>query len=345
MGLYVNRNEFDAACSVMIEHSVEAWEHGMFKDIIPKVASAEICYRAVQFYLEEHPTMVNDILNVLIPRVDHTRVISLVRKIGHLPLIKPYLLSIQRENIGAVNNAINELYIEEEDHDSLRSSLDNYDNVDTLELANRLESHDLLEFRRIAASLYKQNNKWQKSIALSKKDEKWKDVIATAAASRNEELVNNILQFFVEEGRKDCFAACLYTCYDLVTPDVVMELAWKHGMMDFAMPFFIQSMRNMNLRLKEVESRVLPSSGVQEQNMEEFHSAPGNNTQNFGTMPPGMMPGQFPPQNPGMGGSFASPMPQGGAYASAMPQQQPATQQPNMWNPQGQMNQDQFGSF
>mmetsp|Transcript_85130 Transcript_85130/g.127573 ORF Transcript_85130/g.127573 Transcript_85130/m.127573 type:complete len:1700 (+) Transcript_85130:39-5138(+) len=258
--LYVNRNEFDLASMVMIEHSVDAWDHGMFKEIVPKVGSIEICYKAIQFYLEEHPTMANDLLSALVSRVDHTRVINLVRKLGHLPLIKPYLLSVQKENLTAVNSAINELYVEEEDYENLRNSIDSYDNIETLELASLLEKHDLLEFRRIAAYLYKQNQKWQKSIDLSKKDEKWRDVIDTAAASRNPELVSNVMKYFVEEGRKDCFAACLFTCYDLVAPDVVMELAWKHGMMDFAMPFFVQSMKNMNSRISELESRVLPQA-------------------------------------------------------------------------------------
>lgn len=29
----------------------------------------------------------------------------------------------------------------------------------------------------------------------------------------------------------------MYTCYDLVSPDVAIELAWRHGYTDFAMPY------------------------------------------------------------------------------------------------------------
>ncbi len=42
---------------------------------------------------------------------------------------------------------------------------------------------------------------------------------------------------------EECFAACLYTCYELIRPDVVLELAWRHSLMDFAMPFMIQTFR------------------------------------------------------------------------------------------------------
>lgn len=29
-------------------------------------------------------------------------------------------------------------------------------------------------------------------------------------------------------------------CYDFVHPDVVLDLAWRNGITDFAMPYFIQ---------------------------------------------------------------------------------------------------------
>lgn len=32
----------------------------------------------------------------------------------------------------------------------------------------------------------------------------------------------------------------IFQCYDLLKPDVVIELAWRHNIMDFAMPFLIQ---------------------------------------------------------------------------------------------------------
>lgn len=60
-----------------------------------------------------------------------------------------------------VNVALNELYIEEEDYDSLKTSLDTHDNVDSISLAQSLEKSDLMEFRRVAAHLYKQNKRYK----------------------------------------------------------------------------------------------------------------------------------------------------------------------------------------
>ena len=45
----------------------------------------------------------------------------------------------------------------------------------------RLEKHELMEFRRIAAFIYKRNLKWRKAVALAKTDKLYKDAMETAA--------------------------------------------------------------------------------------------------------------------------------------------------------------------
>ena len=50
----------------------------------------------------------------------------------------------------------------------------------------------------------------------------------------------DLLAYFLDHKAYDCFAACLFQCYDLLHPDVILELAWKHNIMDFAMPYLIQ---------------------------------------------------------------------------------------------------------
>lgn len=79
--LYIQYDEFDNAATTIMNHSPEAWDHMQFKDVIVKVASVELYYRAVHFYLEEHPDVINDVLNVLALRVDHTRVVDIMRKV------------------------------------------------------------------------------------------------------------------------------------------------------------------------------------------------------------------------------------------------------------------------
>lgn len=59
-------------------------------------------------------------------------------------------------------------------HQALRTSIDAYDNFDNISLAQGLEKHELIEFRRIAAYLFKGNNRWKQSVELCKKDKLYK---------------------------------------------------------------------------------------------------------------------------------------------------------------------------
>ncbi len=62
----------------------------------------------------------------------------------------------------------------------------------------------------------------------------------TVAVSATPELAEELLRWFVEQGERDCFAAMLFTCYELLRPDVVMEVAWMNKLADYAMPYMIQ---------------------------------------------------------------------------------------------------------
>lgn len=237
--LYCHYDEWDNAALAMIERSADAFDHASFKDIIVKVANLEIYYKAISFYLAEQPQLMTDLLTVFIPRVDVTRVVKMFKNSDNLPIIKPFLVAVQQQNISSVNNALHELLIEEEDYKSLRDSVDSFDRYDPIDLAERLEKHDLIFFRQIAAHLYKKNKKWAKSIALSKEDKLWKDAIDTAAVSAKPEVAEDLLRYFVDIGNKECYVATLYTCYDLIRQDVVTELSWIHGLKDYTMPYLI----------------------------------------------------------------------------------------------------------
>jgi clathrin heavy chain len=223
----------------MMERASDAWDHQSFKDIIVKVTNLEIYYRALSFYLEEQPTLLTDLLQALTPRIDVNRVVRMFIKSDNIPLIKPFLLSVQSQNKREVNNALNDLLIEEEDYKTLRDSVNNYDNYDPVDLAQRLERHDLVFFRQIAADIYRKNKRWEKSIALSKQDKLFKDAIETAAMSGKPEVVEDLLRYFVDIGSRECYVGMLYACYDLISPATVLEVSWRHGLHDFTMPYMI----------------------------------------------------------------------------------------------------------
>lgn len=193
--LYCHYDEWDNAALAMMERAADAWEHHSFKDIIVKVANLEIYYRALNFYLQENPLLLTDLLQSLTARIDVNRVVRMFEKSDNIPLIKPFLLNVQAQNKKSVNNAINDLLIEEEDYKTLRDSVENYDNYDLAELASRLERHELVFFRQIAANIYRKNKRWEKSIALSKQDKLFKDAIETAAMSGKGEVVEDLLRY------------------------------------------------------------------------------------------------------------------------------------------------------
>ena len=188
-------------------------------------------------------------------------------------------MSVQPQNIEAVNNAYNDLLIEEEDYDTLRVSIDAYDNFDALELAARLKDHELLEFRRLAAHLYRKNGRFDDSIALSKSDTLFRDAVETAAHSGEPSVAEDLLSYFVDTGNKECYAAMLFACYDLLLPDVVMEMSWRHALQDFTMPYQIQQARDTRMKLqtleKEVRERAAKDSAKEKQDEDTPILGPG----------------------------------------------------------------------
>merc|ERR1719233_1336182 len=138
--LYTHYDQFDNAIDIVILHHPSCWDHEQFKSHIVRVSNTEVYYRAINFYLSNHPLQ------------------------------------------------LTELYVEEEDYTSLRDSIDTYETFDQITLATTMQTHELLEFRRISAYLYKMSKRWKRSIELSKKDSLWQDAMETAAESGDSDL-------------------------------------------------------------------------------------------------------------------------------------------------------------
>eukprot|EP00055_Hartaetosiga_balthica_P005740 m.17283 g.17283 ORF g.17283 m.17283 type:complete len:1668 (+) comp4760_c0_seq1:19-5022(+) len=284
--LYSKYEDFDNAIQTMMKYPAQAWTHKSFLDMILKVANTELFYKAIDFYLDFHASKLNDVMKVMVPRIDHTRAVKLLSSKGVLGLVKPYLLTVQQNDNKQVNESLNDVLVEENDFEGLRQSIEKYQNFDTIALAQRLEKHDLLEFRRIAAYLYKSNNRFQQAIDICKSDKLFKDAMTYAAESQKPEEAQALLEYFVEISNKECFGACLYTCYDLIKPDVALELAWRNGMMDFAMPFMIQTFKEYTQKVDMLSSHHQEKKAAEE----SAPATPNIGMQNLMLTGPGMMP-------------------------------------------------------
>merc|ERR1712066_886296 len=185
--------------------------------------------------------------------------------------------------------------------------------------------HELVEMRRISALVYKKNKRYKQSIELSKGDKMYKDAMDTAFDSGNSDLAEGLLRFFVDQDSKECFAACLYTCYDLIRPDVGLELAWRKNMLDFAMPFLIQTLREYTGRIDALDKKTLKKEEAEEKEK----SASNDLAPDF------MMPAMMAGIAPGFGnlaiGNAPMQMQQPGGFP------QPGMQQPSMMMQPGMM--------
>lgn len=252
--LYCHYEEWDNAALTMIEKSEVAFDHSSFKEIIVKAPNLEIHYKAIQFYMNENPSLLVDLLKVLTPKLDLPRVVRMFVQSDNLPMIKPFLISVLDKNNSVVNSAYHDLLIEEEDYKSLRSSIENESNnrFNKLDLAERLEKHDLIFFRQIAATLYTKEKKFNRAISILKTDKLWPDLLRTVAISKSKKIAHELLDYFVETGNHECFVALLYTSYEFIANDYVMELSWLHNLSNFIKPYEISIAFENQKKLNEV---------------------------------------------------------------------------------------------
>jgi len=66
-------------------------------------------YKSLTFYLQEQSTLLTDLLTVLIPRIDHSRVVRTFCQIDHIPLIRSYLIAVQYVSVAWNSLSIAEL--------------------------------------------------------------------------------------------------------------------------------------------------------------------------------------------------------------------------------------------
>lgn len=259
--LYMQYNEFDNAANVMMDHSPRAFNPGEFLDVISQAGAMSVMYRSIDFYLGEQPELLGDLFNILAPRIDGSRAVSILQRarqdefgeFGCLPFAMGYLEKIQGDDVPEVNEALNSLYVAEGNMRKLRHSVDEFKNFDQLVLAAELENHERVGFRRISSHLYARNGRYEKAIEMAKKDVLYYDMIYAIQQSEDAELAEMYAAYFAANGLRECFTALLYACYEFFPPDIAMEYVWTGGLKDFAMPFLIQTLSEAGLRLTGLE--------------------------------------------------------------------------------------------
>lgn len=74
----------------------------------------------------------------------------------------------------------------------------------------------------------------------------------TVAESGDSSLAEDLLRFVMSMEDKELIATMLYTCYDLVKPDVALEIGWRCELQEFIMPYFVQFVKDLSTRVEKV---------------------------------------------------------------------------------------------
>ncbi|RNF03260.1 clathrin heavy chain 1 [Trypanosoma rangeli] len=269
--LHINNEDWLAAATTMMQHYVDAWDHDIYKSVVNHLGSSDVVYNSIAFYIQTNPQLLNDFLASMFKTLDPERVLLEVQKIAPVHFIRQYLESAQERNCRRVNEALNKLYMDEEDFVALRNSVERFDNFDSVELSAQLEKMELFEFRKIALFLHRRNKRYAHAIAVAKENKLFQDAIETSAESANPQIVEDLLDFFIVD-HPECFVSCLYTCYDYITPQSVMEKAWLNKRTDLAMPYFIQVIQDYTTKLLRLEKSMTDA----QQSAKEAARRPGS---------------------------------------------------------------------
>jgi clathrin heavy chain len=75
----------------------------------------------------------------------------------------------------------------------------------------------------------------------------------TVAESKDPAMAEDLLRYIMTKEDKELVAAMLYNCYTLIKPDVAMEIGWRSGLQEYVMPYFIQFVKDLSVRVDTVQ--------------------------------------------------------------------------------------------
>lgn len=118
-----------------------------------------------------------------------------------------------------------------------------------------------------------------------------------ATESGSSDVALKLLEYFIEINSPQCFAACLYTCYDLIKPDDVLFLAWRNNYIEYVMPYLAQVLREYTDKVDKLEE--------EKESFGNFSDEPNHFPTNMPVntnMPPNMSTNMPPNMSPNMSG-------------------------------------------
>ena len=110
--LHIAYEQYDMAIKTMMTHSPSSFNFDIFAANIVRVSNDNILYDSILFFLDEYPERLEDLLQQISNKLDLSRTVQVVKSTGYIAIIENFLKMQQGQNISAVNEALNTLYLE-----------------------------------------------------------------------------------------------------------------------------------------------------------------------------------------------------------------------------------------
>ncbi|ORM41265.1 Clathrin heavy chain 1 [Babesia sp. Xinjiang] len=236
----------DTALLSMVAHYGLAWDEDTFFSTAASAINPEALYKAIHFCIQCKPLLLPRLLMCSKGRVDACRVVKILKNSACLGLGREYLEAVADKTSASVNDALFEVYVEEEECELLERSLERLTAFDQVALCAILEEHHLPKMRSIAAQIYTRSRNFSKSALIRRRNGDFVAAIKAVNQSRSDSLASEMVRYFVDHGLREEFVACLVVNYSLLEPAAVLELAWLRKLdLDILMPFLIQTLRDV----------------------------------------------------------------------------------------------------
>lgn len=192
--------------------------------------------------------------------VDPVAVLRLAKQYEIELLLRPYFELLVDDGLIDINNELVNIYITQKDSKALIALIKKTTNFDTYKTLERLiDEKQTPALRRAAVQLYSALKRFDDGMQYAIANRYYDEASECADCSENGDKCENLLrmicsnEFPDKDIRREIFAVAVARCGHRAHPDVIMELAWRFNMMDFAMPYLIGQLRTMHDRIAELE--------------------------------------------------------------------------------------------
>jgi len=101
------------------------------------------------------------------------------------------------------------------------------------------------------------------TLSILKEQRLWKDAINVATLSQNQEVAEDLLSYFITTGNREAVIALLYSAYNLIGYDFILEEAWVNDLESLIKPYEI-SVKKEQFDLVQKISKKLDESSLED---------------------------------------------------------------------------------